>query len=186
MKPTSDGVMKAVAMLVMQRVLDEYIIKTKKVALTPELLMENTILAISVEVSELANEVRSFKHWSKKEASTYSVVLEEYVDIFHFMLSITNQYMGIIPEGDLYVDLTPTKTTDKHALNLTFLSLQSTISEFWLANLAKDWDRATCLLQELWEMMLNLGEMLGFSTDEVWFGYMKKHLENVNRQGMEY
>ena len=55
-------------------------------------LEENKILALLVEISELANETRCFKHWSKKGPSEESVLLEEYVDSLHFFLSIANHH----------------------------------------------------------------------------------------------
>ena len=74
----------------MQMVLDERIIKEHQ--LEGKDLEENKILALLVEISELANETRCFKHWSTKGPSEESVLLEEYVDSLHFFLSIANQY----------------------------------------------------------------------------------------------
>lgn len=46
------------------------------------------MLALLVEIGELANETRCFKYWSNKPASEREVILEEYVDGLHFILSI--------------------------------------------------------------------------------------------------
>ena len=46
------------------------------------------ILALLVEVGELANETRCFKFWSSKAPSEKAVILEEYVDGIHFLLSL--------------------------------------------------------------------------------------------------
>ena len=46
------------------------------------------ILALLVEVGELANETRCFKFWSSKDPSEKAVILEEYVDGIHFLLSL--------------------------------------------------------------------------------------------------
>lgn len=48
------------------------------------------LLAAIVELSELANASRCFKYWSKKEAEPKERLLDEYADIFHFLLSIGN------------------------------------------------------------------------------------------------
>lgn len=69
-----------------QEKLDRYI--TEKQQLTNANLFEERMLALLVELGELANETRCFKFWSKKEASPRRIVLEEYVDNIHFLLSL--------------------------------------------------------------------------------------------------
>lgn len=83
--------MKLSDLLEKQEQLDNYIIKSKKLDLKPQERLSNTILAMMVEVGEMANEIRCFKHWSSKPASDKSVILEEYIDVLHFFLSIANQ-----------------------------------------------------------------------------------------------
>lgn len=185
MQKTDASIQRAQALCFMQSELDAHIIDKKNITLSEERLLENTILALSVELGELANEVRSFKHWSSKGPSDTWKILGEYVDAMHFLFSLTNQFLGA-PIRSLYCDLTPSKTEDWHAVNLMFLSLQSTITEFWLANALSDWSRTHPLLVELWEMMWTLGEMLGFSTEQVWQGYIQKYLENFRRQANGY
>lgn len=74
-----------------QKELDDYIIDNMELSLGFNHRLTNTILAAIVELGEMANEIRCFKHWSKKPSSSRSVVLEEYVDVLHFFLSIANQ-----------------------------------------------------------------------------------------------
>ena len=50
----------------MQKVLDDRIIKEHQ--LEDKNLEENKILALLVEISELANETRCFKHWSTERS----------------------------------------------------------------------------------------------------------------------
>ena len=45
-------------------------------------------LALLIELAELANETRCFKFWSTKGPSDDAVILEEYVDSIHFLLSL--------------------------------------------------------------------------------------------------
>lgn len=71
--------------------LDAFIDNNMKEDLSSKERLTNTILAAIVEISELANEIRCFKHWSKKESSHKDILLEEYVDVLHFFLSIGNQ-----------------------------------------------------------------------------------------------
>ncbi|MED1790315.1 dUTP diphosphatase [Brevibacillus laterosporus] len=52
-----------------QKQLDDYIIKKKGLDTLPKQeLLNNTVLALQVEICELANEWRGFKHWSENRA----------------------------------------------------------------------------------------------------------------------
>lgn len=78
-------------LLYKQKQLDDYIISNMDVPMGFNQRLTNTILAAMVELSEMANEIKCFKHWSKKPSSERNVILEEYVDVLHFFLSIANQ-----------------------------------------------------------------------------------------------
>ncbi|MNO22843.1 dUTPase [compost metagenome] len=100
----------------MQKVLDARIIKEK--GLEGVDLLPNTILALQVEIGELANEWRGFKHWSNDQEPRYEKksiafadpggpfedvthpLIEEYVDCLHFFLSIARQLN--LKADDLY------------------------------------------------------------------------------------
>lgn len=71
-----------------QSSLDSFILLNKKEPMEKEEYLSKTLLALMVEVAELANATRCFKYWSKKESESKEVLLEEYVDIMHFFLSI--------------------------------------------------------------------------------------------------
>lgn len=74
-----------------QEELDEHIIKEKSLNMTDKELLTSTLLALQVEVSELANATRSFKHWSNKGPEPKERILDEYVDVLHFLASTGNQ-----------------------------------------------------------------------------------------------
>lgn len=65
--------------------LDQHIHTTMKV--TYDSTFSERLLALLTEIGECANETRCFKYWSRKPASSPAVILEEYVDILHFILS---------------------------------------------------------------------------------------------------
>lgn len=46
------------------------------------------VLALIVEIGELANETRCFKFWSNKGPSPKEVIMDEYADGIHFLLSL--------------------------------------------------------------------------------------------------
>ncbi|MFC5528416.1 dUTP diphosphatase [Cohnella yongneupensis] len=95
----------------MQKSLDARIIKEKNLEGVD--LLPNTVLALQVEIAELANEWRGFKHWSNdREPRTtrfreqlvtnddgeqyidqvpYNPLLEEYADCVSFFLQIARQ-----------------------------------------------------------------------------------------------
>ena len=75
----------------LQDELDKFIIENKNLNMSKKELLTDSVLALQVEVSELANSTRCFKHWSNKGAEPKEVVLEEYVDVLHFFLSVGNQ-----------------------------------------------------------------------------------------------
>ena len=84
-----------------QKLLDEKIVKEK--GLEGQDLLSMKILALQVELGELANEWRGFKFWSEKREPRTKLpitawgepyknpLLEEYVDGIHFFLSIANE-----------------------------------------------------------------------------------------------
>jgi len=52
--------------------------------------LNDRILALFTEVGEFANATKCFKYWSNKPAESKERLLDEYVDILHFYLSIGN------------------------------------------------------------------------------------------------
>ncbi|MCL2321555.1 MAG: dUTP diphosphatase [Oscillospiraceae bacterium] len=51
-------------------------------------LFSKKIIALIVEVSELANATRCFKYWSYKQPEPKEIVLEEFADCLHFTISL--------------------------------------------------------------------------------------------------
>ncbi|MBZ9608654.1 dUTPase [Clostridium estertheticum] len=83
-----------------QRVLDEIIVDVSTNRMRWECyskdFLTDRLLALSCEVSELANATRSFKYWSKKPSESKERVISEYVDVLHFFLSVGNT-LGFTP-----------------------------------------------------------------------------------------
>ncbi|MFG3612400.1 MULTISPECIES: dUTP diphosphatase [Rummeliibacillus] len=71
----------------MQAELDQHIIENK--GLQGVDLIANTYVALQIELSEMANEARWFKHWSnKKDPKDRNSLLEEIADCISFFLSL--------------------------------------------------------------------------------------------------
>lgn len=159
----------------MQKELDKYI-ETKH-CLTEESLLERKLLAFQVELAELANETRSFKFWSEKEASHPEVILEEYVDGIHFLLSIGIEY-GYDDQFSIDYSSANVKGSNNELVEMFFLVMESILL------LRNEGERAR--YEQLFQSYLKLGSLLGFQTNDINRAYLKKNEVNHQRQDEGY
>jgi dimeric dUTPase (all-alpha-NTP-PPase superfamily) len=155
----------------MQKALDQHI--EEKHGLEAQDLFNRKILALLVEISELANETRCFKFWSVKPSSEKRIILEEYVDGIHFILSL-----GIecgFNEETFSINSHPAET------NVTeqFLLINEKVSHFQKSKTISDYI-------SLFEMYLQLGELLGITYSEMEQAYFRKNEVNYQRQQNNY
>lgn len=134
-------------------------------------LVDKKILALLVELGELANETRCFKFWSKKAPSEQEVILEEYVDGIHFILSLGIE-IGIrsIDEPEVLEEGDPTEE---------FLKVYSEVNRF------SD-ERSVENLLTLFQQYLQLGRILGLKSEDIHESYLKKNEVNYQRQQEGY
>ena len=185
----------------MQRQLDEHIEKEHPRQEGEDRLAKK-ILALQVELGELANEWRGFKYWSNNQKPriraydkcpcgtdygscdeyscedgllTYNPLLEEYVDTLHFLLSI-----GLEIEAS-FRPYSKCKAGD--VLNQLRMLYRS-INEFDARS--KRIEHRDGYYKEMFQDFLNLGEMLGFSWEEVEEAYIRKNAVNHERQNNGY
>ncbi|MCM3720529.1 MULTISPECIES: dUTP diphosphatase [Solibacillus] len=151
-----------------QRQLDRFIEENQQVQ--KDVFAEKG-LALLVELSELANETRCFKYWSTKEPSKRAVLLEEFVDSVHFMLSLGNM------RGFLLVEWPYLK--EKQELTETFLNTTQTILTF-LQHQTEENYRA------MWEQYSLIAYNLNFTIDDVFQAYKLKNEKNYERQRNGY
>ena len=141
------------------------------------LLSENLVpkktLALLVELGELANETRCFKFWSNKGPSPKKVILEEYVDGLHFILSL-----GLKLNYSKNLNLESMKALES-PLYVQFLDLYDKISKF--NNKA-----SSEMYLDLFQSFLNLGASLGFSEKHIEDAYIEKNKVNHKRQDEGY
>ncbi|CAM3818902.1 dUTP diphosphatase [Alkalicoccus chagannorensis] len=154
--------------------LDTYIEQEKGVKAAD--LLEEKLLALLVETGELANEVRSFKFWSDKERSSDEVILEEYVDGLHFLLSIGNL---LEQEPAEEVPVIEEAAAAKEAVTSAFLEISGYISLVRM-------EPGTETYQTLFEAYVDLAGMLGYEWADVLDAYNKKNAENYDRQQRGY
>lgn len=153
----------------MQDQLDAYIVETKKIDF--DVFREKT-LALLVELGELANETRCFKFWSEKGPSEDAVILEEFVDSIHFLLSL-----GIMRKFD-HLEQWP-KDEREDSLTELFLQTQKSIIVF-----ADDVTLAN--YEEIWKCYGAIARSLKFDEDSIIQAYISKNEENYSRQRTGY
>jgi dimeric dUTPase (all-alpha-NTP-PPase superfamily) len=181
----------------MQKALDKHIEQEHPRHEGEDRLAEK-ILALQVELGELAQEWRGFKFWSNdREPRTYTQdgceecvdgltncekcirnpLLEEYVDCLHFILSIAIE-LGHTAEG-LYVwdEELEGETVD------VFIELM-----YWVSRIrSNDKFKRKAAFRTVCYIFFNLSEQrLGFTWEEVEQAYVKKNAENHKRQESGY
>jgi len=153
----------------MQDALDKRILAEHNLAGIP--LLRKKILSLQVELGELANETRCFKFWSTKNPSSDDVILEEYVDCLHFILSI-----GIEKN---FEDITLNTKYVTCELSEQFLNLYINISDFVTCSSLDNYFN-------IFQNFLSLGENLGFSKEGIENAYLYKNNINHERQDNGY
>lgn len=172
----------------MQHVLDDRIVEEKE--LDGQNLLQEKILALQVELAECANEWRGFKFWSEnreprkkavrnpqmfeEDKEYYNPLLEEYVDCLHFILSI-----GLEHEIDDGIE----------GLAIEPIQFSSVVEQF-SSLMAEDWYNfefgSGAYYHSGLELFIGLGEMLGFTWDQIVQAYKEKHAINIQRQNNGY
>lgn len=153
----------------MQKELDDFIEKTQKIEHD---VFKEKGLALMVELAELANETRCFKFWSTKGPSAREVILEEYVDSIHFILSL-----GLL-KGYTSIEKWPV-VEEKRDLTETFLMTQNYILTF----ISHPTEHSYAAI---WQCYGLLAYNLGFTFEDVVSAYIEKNEENYNRQRSGY
>jgi len=195
----------------MQDILDKRIIKEK--GLESYDLLEEKILALQVELAECANEWRGFKYWSEDqeprtrherkcnackgkgkfvvEVTNFQTcgycdgtgiegqsnpLLEEYVDVLHFILSIGNmsKLNQIIIDNFEYEEL---PDEGKRQITMKYNSVF-----YYVTKTLFEQDYYPRLAIEFFQ----LGEMLGFTWEEIKQAYYDKNKVNHERQNNGY
>ncbi|RSL32207.1 dUTPase [Salibacterium salarium] len=152
-----------------QRQLDNKILEEH--GLQRDEVRTDKLLALQVEIGELANETRCFKYWSRKPAADEGVILEEYVDGLHFILSL-----GI----DGGWEKVPAQSADKmESLTEQFHAVYQAVAVFYTKQ-----SRDSYLT--LFQTYLKLGEMLGYNEQDIETAYMSKNNINHKRQNEGY
>ncbi len=153
----------------MQAQLDSFIAKTQQIE--RDVFLEKG-LALTIELAELANETRCFKFWSTKGPSEREVILEEFVDSIHFLLSLGNE------KGYLLHEWPKSEITEEN-LTTCFIRTQKSILTF-IESPSEDHYVA------VWKEYGAIAYHLGFSLDDITGAYILKNEKNYERQRNGY
>lgn len=150
-----------------QKTLDDAILQKHN------LKVEDTIidrkLALLVELGEFANETRCFKYWSLKDSSAKEILLEEYVDGIHFIVSLANQF-----------NLELATEVEETNLDLTMLLINTFKCASFIEIENQD------MFEDLLKWYYEIAVQLGFSQDDIIEAYMMKNQVNFERQESDY
>jgi dimeric dUTPase (all-alpha-NTP-PPase superfamily) len=69
----------------------QYNLAEKGVKVTEKELLNSKQIALFTEVAEFCNELQSFKYWKQNKSVNEKALIEEFVDILFFWLSLANQ-----------------------------------------------------------------------------------------------
>lgn len=134
-------------------------------------LIPSKILALQVELGELANETRCFKFWSNKGPSPKEDVLEEYVDCLHFILSIG------IDSGLTDINLKEINKSN---------SLADQFQNMFIRIITFQYEPTIDNYEKLFNHFLLLGKKLDFTEEEIFKSYLEKNKINHQRQDEGY
>lgn len=156
----------------MQRTLDYRIIKEH--GLEGKDLLQERILALNVELAELAQETRCFKFWSKNQQPS-DRVLDELVDVLHFLLSI-----GIEMEREHnFASISDYMFPHSKGPLKLFIRIFDKIGDFSTYKNGGNYESITAAF-------LGLASTLGFTWKQLTEAYMAKNTENHARQDRGY
>ena len=153
----------------MQGKLDSNIL-WKHQELKEEDLLPKKVLAAQVELGELANEFRGFKFWSTDQKPR-SMMLEEFVDVLHFVLSIGIE-LGYQTKGVSLFEKEPPKDINEH-----FIGLNLGLGTIAFKNNVNKWQYNEVLISTL-----QLGIELGYTPQQIEDAYYLKNKINFKRQ----
>jgi dimeric dUTPase (all-alpha-NTP-PPase superfamily) len=170
----------------LQKALDNRILQGHGLKRTP---FNETVLAFIVELGECANEWRGFKYWSTRQNPNKegwylddygdevirNPLLEEFVDKLHFLVSL-GLTLKIDPAA---VKVSDPKNWQAEDITQQYLLIAGKANALFLYRCRVDWEA-------LFHMLMGLGDLLGFSQDEIFAAYKKKNAINHQRQAANY
>lgn len=157
----------------LQAELDQKISRTRLLQ-DNQAILNDKFLALMIEIAEFTNEQRCFKYWSSKPASEKKILLEEYIDGFHFIISIAHDCGLSSKITDLNFNFQNYQT-----LTLAFLDLFATTLKLQAVK-----DLAT--IEKWFNIYYTIGQKCDFSNEDIFNAYLAKNEINHLRQEQNY
>ena len=151
-----------------QKQLDGYIYEKNNV--TAKEIFERKIVALLVELGELANELQFFKYWKENISIDGQRAIEEYIDLIHFAIGLAVD-LGVYEHE--YSKMEP---RDLNKLFIGIANLATVLSA------SKEKEHAKTLVNNV----ISLGYQLGLDEQTVIEAYNKKNEINYERQNSNY
>lgn len=131
-------------------------------------LTANTMIALYVELGELANEIEFFKHWKINKRNDKTKQFDEWSDVLHFMLSLGNKYGH-------------SERIDEIKVSIVETDLFTLFQTIYTANLSdiRDYVKA-------FDALLTIGHLIGMSSDDQEDAYFTKNQTNYDRLASGY
>ncbi len=131
-------------------------------------LFSKKIIALIVEVSELANATKCFKYWSYKPPAPKEIVLEEFADCLHFAMSL-----GVEIGFEHFNKIKYEKSSIP--LYEQLLNLYIDINDFLACRNEENF-------VSIFNDLLCMGLSMNFTESDLFDAYKKKYQINLNRQ----
>lgn len=158
----------------MQKVLSQHIVEEKKLIETT--LFPNYVLGLLVELGETANEWRGFKHWSVDQEPRRDKMLVEFVDCLHFVLE---QGLHFRYEEHAIYHVRVRKSDFDQDITKDFILMYQQLLIFYL-------HRHSGNYVVMFQSLVDLGQALGFTWEEIQQAYIEKNQINHYRQESGY
>jgi dimeric dUTPase (all-alpha-NTP-PPase superfamily) len=164
-------------LLDMQKELDKTILDNAEIEEYP---LDNIKLALLVELGELANEWKGFKHWKKHKEINREKLVEEFADCLSFALSLENELQQVRVFG--YENFINILKNVKEILNKydsnTKESMRMTAFTLAFSQVAS--------LKNVVSNVLSVGIYLDLTFEEMELAYLAKNKVNYERQNNGY
>lgn len=146
-----------------QLILDKAIIKAHKIK--DGNWISKAILALYVEIAELANEIQSFKYWKKNIVKNMALISEEYADGLHFLMSFA---INLKANNKIEAEIV------NEDLNEQFIKMFQSIT-----NLQQNYNVES--IESSIALYLGIAKLINLSEEEIEIAYSKKNKINFER-----
>lgn len=138
-------------------------------------------VALMVELSEMMNELESFKYWKKNKNKTNH--FEEAIDALHFVLSIINDLIPVLKTTEESLNIEIEKENYDKTKKLSYSELYLLISKI-ISDLVYENEEEA--ISAILITILIIIHKMGYTTEDMIKEYNRKYEINIQRQQEGY